>query len=329
MMEKLAAAMNRMPRIKIGTLPTPLHRLENFGKELNFQQIFIKRDDMTGIGPGGNKVRSLEFILGEALRDGCDIVLVAGPLQSNLCTLTACACAKAGLQCISVHNGMKPDKFEGNLLLNKLLNVNAHYLGHVSSEIRNQHMIKLAEEYRTQGKKPYIIENGGTSGIGALGYVSACVELQKQVEEQKFPIKTIFAPGGNGGVATGLIYGNALLGMPFEIVIISVESDTPTLKSDINRTISQVEQTLGRPFEYQLEDVCQIVDEYRGEGWGANTIESELFVQRFPQMEGIFVENIYTSKVLVGMEDFIRKGRVKGGTCYLHTGGGGSLFSQY
>ncbi|MGL5512780.1 MAG: pyridoxal-phosphate dependent enzyme, partial [Sporomusa sp.] len=280
MMETLATAMNRMPRIKIGTLPTPLHRLENFEKQLNFQQIFIKRDDMTGLGPGGNKIRSLEFILGEALHAGCDIVLVAGPLQSNLCTLTACACVKVGIRCITIHNGVKPDKFEGNLLLNKLLNVNAYYLGNVSSEIRNQHMVKLAEEYKEQGKRPYIIENGGTSGIGALGYVWACVELQKQVEEQKLPLKTIFAPGGNGGVATGLIYGNALLGMPFEIVIISVESDTTTLKSDIRRTISQVEQTLGLPFEHRLGDVCQIVDEYRGAGWGVNTVESEHFVQR-------------------------------------------------
>jgi len=328
-MDKLTAALSKMARLELATLPTPLHRMKNFEDELGVSQIYIKRDDMTGLGPGGNKIRSLEFLLGEALRKNCDTILVAGPLQSNLCTLTACACAKARLRCITVHNGAEPKEHRGNLLLNRLLDVDAHYIGDVSSEIRSQYTRNLAKELQSQEKVPYIIENGGTSGIGALGYVSACVELRKQVNEQGLQVHTIFAPGGNGGVATGLIYGNALLGMPFEIVIISVESDSASLKNNISSTIAQVEQTLGLPFNRRLEETCQIVDSYRGEGWGVNTRESERFVHRLPRMEGIFVENVYTSKVLVGMEDFIRKKYVKKGACYLHTGGGGALFSQY
>lgn len=328
-MEQLITALNRMARADLGIFPTPLHRLFNLERDLKFENIFIKRDDMNGLGPGGNKVRSLEYILGGALAANSDTVLVYGPLQSNLCTLTACACARLGLKCISIHNAEEPEVFDGNQLLNKLLNVESLFIGNVSSEERNQYAAELAAELKAQGKKPYIVENGGTTGIGALGYVSAAVELCGQVRDRNLPLKTVFAPGGNGGVAAGLIYGNALSGFPFEIVIISVEYDVQALSANIRQTIGQLEETLGLPFNYHLEDSCLISGDYRGQGWGANTMESERFVHRLPQLEGIFIENIYTSKVLVGLEDFVAKGKVKDGICYLHTGGGGSLFSQY
>jgi 1-aminocyclopropane-1-carboxylate deaminase/D-cysteine desulfhydrase-like pyridoxal-dependent ACC family enzyme len=328
-MNRLLAALNHVPKTGLGVFPTPLHRLKNLERDLNFQEIFIKRDDLNGLGPGGNKVRSLEFILGEAVSLGSDTVIVCGPLQSNLCTLTACACAKLGLKCITMHNAEPPEEFEGNLLLNALLNVESLYVGAVSAEERNRYALELTERLKAEGKKPYIVENGGTSGVGALGYVAGCLELAGQVKERNLPVKTLFAPGGNGGVAAGLIYGNVLLGRPFEIVIISVEYDSRTLANEIKKTIAQAEKVLGLPFNHQLEDVCRLVDDYRGQGWGINTVESESFVHRLPQLEGIFIENIYTSKVLVGLEDFVTQGYVKDGICYLHTGGIGSLFSQY
>lgn len=328
-MDQLRMALKRMPRVDLGLFPTPLHHLHNLEQELGFQNIFIKRDDLNGLGLGGNKVRSLEFIMGEAVGEGCDTVIVYGPLQSNLCMLTACACAKLGLKCLSLHNAEPPCALDGNLLLNNLLGLGSLYLGTISAEERNEYAVKLAEKLTAEGKKPYIVQNGGTTGVGALGYVSACVELYSQVREQKLPLKTIFAPGGNGGMAAGLIYGNALLGLPFEIVVISVEMDARSLADAIRQTIGQAEELLGLPFEGRLEDVCRIVGDYRGQGWGTNTAESERFVHRLPQLEGIFIENVYTSKVLVGLEDFIAKGRVAEGVCYLHTGGLGSLFSQY
>lgn len=318
-----------MPRVDLGLFPTPVHHMHNLERELDFHNIFIKRDDLTGLGLGGNKVRSLEFILGEAVGNGCDTVIVCGPLQSNLCTLTGSACAKLGLKCLSLHNAEPPRVCDGNLLLNKLLNLESLYLGNISAEERNAYAVQLAEKLTAEGKKPYIVQNGGTTGVGALGYVSACMELHAQVKEQNLPLKTIFAPGGNGGVAAGLIYGNALLGLPFEIVIISVELDAPSLTDAIGQTIEQAEELLGLPFGRSLEAACRIVDAYRGQGWGANTVESEGFVHRLPQLEGIFIENVYTSKVLVGLEDFVTKGRATDGVCYLHTGGTGSLFSQY
>lgn len=328
-MRNLTDALESIRRLPLAALPTPLTRLTRLEAEWGYERIYCKRDDMTGLGPGGNKIRSLEFLLGEALAQNADTILVAGPLQSNLCTLAACACAKLGLRCITVHNGDRPERTEGNLLLNRLLETEAHYVGPVDSAMRNAYADELRRSLTREGKRPYLIENGGTSGMGALGYVAFCVELLEQTRELGIPIRSVFATGGNGGVATGLVYGNALLGCPFEINIVSVESSREELEQDILRTIGQVERVLGLDFNCKLKEVCNLIDEYRGEGWGVNTAESEEMVRRFPQMEGIFIENVYTSKVLVGMEAWIRENRVQGDACYLHTGGFGSLFAQY
>jgi len=321
--------IREMPRIKLGCLPTPIERLFNFEKKLGSGKIYIKRDDLTGLGPGGNKIRSLEFILGEAVSEKCGTIIVAGPLQSNLCTLAACACAKAGLKCISVHNGVEPKRAEGNQLLNKLLNIESHYLGNISSNERNNYARELKDSLTKKGSPAYFIENGATTGMGAMGYVDAIIEMKKQAQELNIPLKSIYAPGGNGGVAAGLIYGNALYGFPFEINIISVEYNKKELTYEIEKVFNQLKEIINVPFDYKTEDICNIIDDYTGEGWGINTLESERIVHTFPQMEGIFVENVYTSKVLAGMEDLAKQGKLPDGACYLHTGGFGSLFSQY
>ena len=124
---------------------------------------------MTGIGPGGNKIRSLEFLLGQAMAEGCDCVLAAGPEQSNLCTLTAAACARLGLACELVHNSDRPEQARGNLLLNRLLRVRSHFLGPVSGEERNAWMEGLSEQYRQQGRRPFVVRNGASTGLRGTG----------------------------------------------------------------------------------------------------------------------------------------------------------------
>ena len=304
-MEPLEEFLAKVPRAQLLPGPTPLHPMARFCVQPGVQPL-IKRDDMTGIGPGGNKIRCLEFLLGQAMAEGCDCVLAAGPEQSNLCTLTAAVCARLGLACELVHNSDRPEQARGNLLLNRLLGVRSHFLGPVSGEESNVWMEKLSEQYRQQGRRPFVVRNGASTGCGALGYAAAAVELQKQCREMGISSLTLFAPGGNGGVAAGLVYGNALLGGPFRIVAIT-----------------------GLPCPAPVHQLCTITDQYRGGGWGINTPDSAEMVAAFARMEGIFIENVYTSKVLVGMEDWVRTGKATGAVCYLHTGGFGSLFSQY
>ena len=220
-MKPIERFLRETDRVPLMPMPTPLHPMhyQPSGKDVS---LFIKRDDMTGVGPGGNKIRSLEFLLGEARSKGASKILAAGPEQSNLCALTAAACAKAGLDCELIINAAEPVRKEGNLLLEELLGTKIHFLGPCDGAVRNRRMEELAAAYQSAGEQVYVVRNGATTGRGALGYTAAVVEMKRQCEDLGIGRMTIFAPGGNGGVAAGLIYGNQLMGQPFRIVIVSV-----------------------------------------------------------------------------------------------------------
>ena len=202
-------------------------------------------------------------------------------------------------------------------------------MGPVDAQVRAEFVEQLARDCAAAGKKPYIVRNGATTGRGALGYTAAVPELMEQCRRQGIENLTLFAPGGNGGVAAGLVYGNALMGRPFRIVIVSVEDEREVLLEHIASTIREAEAITGLACPGSVEELCEVTDDYRGRGWGANTTESAQAVLDFIRSEGIFVENVYNSKVLVGMRHWAEQGRVSGPICYLHTGGFGSLFSQY
>lgn len=328
-MNRIIDKIKAVKKFDIGCFPTPVHRLENIEKELEHEKIFIKRDDLTGIGPGGNKIRCLEYILMEAKAEGADTILVSGPLNSNLCTIATCVCKKINFDCISIINGNKPVELNGNLLLDNLITADSLYIGNVTEEERKKYVEELYMKLITDGRKPYIIKYGASTGIGAMGYVNAIIELQKQCYDLNIKIDEIFAPGANGGVAAGLIYGNAVLGSPFKINVISVEYENLLLEQNIYRIIKEIEEITDVPFNLKLNDACNIFNNYKGKGWGVKTSESEKMVFDFPKKEGIFVENIYTSKVLVGMFDLIRNKKIEGNACFIHTGGFASLFGQF
>ena len=327
-MEKLDY-LSSVPRISLGIYPTPLHPMEHMEQVLCRPGIWIKRDDLTGLGPGGNKTRNLEFLLAQCLEQHCDLVVVSGPPQSNLCALTAAACARLGLECKVVVNGERPVQLTGNLMLNQLLGAEVRYVGQVSQTERSQQVEKLVKQLCAEGRRPYVIKNGGTTGLGALGYVSAIPELVRQCRELNTGPLTIYAPVGNGGVAAGLALGNWLYGMPFRIVAVSVEDDRETAAQHITRTIAESVSLLSCPEPPPLERLCRLTDEFRGGGWGVRTAESEEAVLLLARLEGILSEHVYTSKVLAGMMAEIRRGDVSGNVCFLHTGGIGSLYAQY
>ena len=327
---KLRDIMNNIPREKLAPLPTPLQRLQNTEKLINSEnKMYIKRDDLTGIGSGGNKVRCMEYIIGRAKADGCVGVLASGNGQSNLCSLAAASAAKAGMKCYIVHNSDKPEVSVGNALLNDLLGVEREYIGACDSSIREKYVYEVIDRLAEKGEKYYLIRNGATTGHGALGYVNAIIELVDQCKKENLDIKHIFAPGGNGGIASGLVYGNALMGFPFTVHIISVEDTKPVLIEHIENTIREIEEITGLAFEYDVDKAADIVDKYMGAGWSCNTPESENEVLEFVRTEGIYIENVYTSKLMYGYKDMVKNGVVDGDSLVIHTGGFGSLFSQY
>ena len=327
---KIREVMKNIPREKLAPLPTPLQRLKNTEKLVGAKgKMYIKRDDLTGIGSGGNKIRCMEYIIGAAKAGGYNGVLASGNGQSNLCSLAAASAAKAGIKCYIVHNSEKPEVSIGNALLNDLLGVEREYMGACDSSIREKYVFEVIDRLKERGDNYFLIRNGATTGHGALGYVNAVIELVDQCEKEGLGIKHIFAPGGNGGIASGLVYGNALMGFPFTVHIISVEDTKPVLIEHIENTIKEIEEITGLPFEYDVDKAADIVDKYMGAGWSCNTPESENEVLEFVRTEGIYIENVYTSKLMYGYKDMVKNNLMDGDSAVIHTGGFGSLFSQY
>ena len=327
--EEIEKILSKVSCIPLCTYDTPLERMERVEKEMGLGPLYIKRDDLNGVGPGGNKVRPLEYLLGDAISKKCDIVIASGQKNSNLCSITAAACAKIGMKCILVHNNRKPENgmknLYGNALLNGLSNAEEYYIGDVTEQKREAYIEDLAKELRQKGKNPYIIKNGATSPEGAIGYIHFAIELQKENK-----IQSLFVPGGNGGLAAGTIFGTALLENPFHIHVITVENATCELERIIVDLVEKIEQILGVCLPIPISEVMTIHDGYQGEGWGIPAQEADKTIKCIAGLEGIYLDRTYTGKTAWGMLDLLKTGSISSqGACLLHSGGFASIFDQY
>ncbi|RHR10781.1 pyridoxal-phosphate dependent enzyme [Pseudoflavonifractor sp. AF19-9AC] len=326
--KELEAALSAFPRRQLCGFATPVQRLYRLEEEQKTGPVFIKRDDLNGVGPGGNKVRPLEYLLGEALDRGCDVVIASGQENSNLCSIAASACCRLGVSCILVHNNPKPEHLAGNMLLNHLSGVEEHYIGSIPEQERDRYVEELADRLRREGRKPYVVENGATSVHGAIGYFHLPLELVR--EKTEVPIRDLFVPGGNGGLAAGVVFGTALLGGPFHVHVITVENTKKTLEAILDKLFQGLKEYTGLVPDVPVDSVMTIHEAYRGEGWGIPTKESEEMIRRLAQREGIFLERIYTAKTAWGMCDLLSRGLARReGACLVHSGGFASLFYQY
>ena len=328
--QQVMEVLSQFPRLELGTFPTPLHPMRHLQSRLDTGlPLYIKRDDLTGLGCGGNKVRNLEYLLGDMVSRGGDVVLASGKSQSNLCTLTVSACRKAGLDCIIFHNDQPDGRKVGNQLLNYLSGADLRYIGPVSDAQREEHVAQYAQQLQSQGRHPYIIKNGASTALGALGYVCAMVELCQQCQQMDLELRHLFVPGGNGGLAAGTIFGAALTQAPFHVHVITVEHEVPVLKGILEGFLREIAQLTGQLEQFDFDRVYTVHGEYRGGGWSKSTPECIQQIYDLAQIEGIYVEQVYTSKTLYGMVDMVRRGLVDTNACYLHTGGFGALFSQF
>lgn len=326
--KELGQRLLKFPRQILCGYETPLQRLENLEKGIHGTPLYIKRDDLNGVGPGGNKVRALEYLLGEAVCRHADVVIASGQINSNLCSIAASACCRLGLKCVLVHNSDKPEHPQGNALLNYLSGVEEHYIGKVTEEERNAYVKSLAEQYRQDGRRPFVIENGGTTPLGALGYIHIPLELADNKEG--YELSDLFVSGGNGGLAAGVVLGTALLSGPFHVHVITVEHTKEQLEQILNSLIGDMLRLLDISLPLPLSEVMTIHEEYRGDGWGISTPESDAMIRKLAASEGVFLDRVYTSKTVWGM--FELAGRAADGmkgACAIHSGGFASLFAQY
>ena len=320
--------LSSQPRVRLLHQETPLEALSRLGAALNLP-LYCKHDDVMPLGMGGNKVRSLEFWLGEALSQGCDTILVGGLPPSNLCRLTAAACARLGLRCIVVHNADEPAEGEaatGNALLNRILGVETEYCGRVDEYARRDYIKHLAAGLRAQGSRPYII---GDEVVGALGYVAAAVELWGQAERQGLALRHVFISASAGPTETGLLFGLCLLG-GITAHLVSVEYDEKTFWRIADGIFDGLSQRLGVKPARGMRDIARFYGGYLGDGYARPTEGALEAARTLARTEGIFAETVYNAKVVHGLLDLAQKGALPQGeaVCLYHTGGSPALFGQ-
>ncbi|MCL2565505.1 MAG: pyridoxal-phosphate dependent enzyme [Defluviitaleaceae bacterium] len=321
---------SKIPRIRLLDKETPLTLTKNLGDYLGGQELYFKRDDVMELGMGGNKLRCLEFWLGEAVSQKASTVIVAGLPVSNQCRLTAAACAKLGIKCVIIHNGEKTEveaNRVGNPLLNHILSVETIYCGNVDEYERARFAKDYADNLTKQGEIPYII---GDPVIGALGYVAAALELVSQAERENIDLYDIVISASGGPTSVGLLYGLALFGKSFRVHLISAEYKRDIFDNIMTNIYEGLCKTLDLTPPANPKDISVFYDNYLGEGYAKPTKEAIQASALLAQKEGFFAEVTYNAKALDGMFDLIKSGNIckKRGACFYLTGGTPALFAQ-
>lgn len=314
-------------RVSLHDFPTPLQRLERFGREIGLPHLYIKRDDHMLLGLGGNKIRNLEFWMAEAITLQADIIVAAGGLQSNQCRLTAAAAAKLGFKCLLVHNDQQPDVLEGNMLLNYLLGAESIYLGRVSEEVRTIEVEKLIHNLRLEGHRPYLI---GDPGLGALGYANAAEEIFLQSCQMGIDLKHIVIVGAMCVTAAGFLYGTSLLNSPFQVHTISVEYPLQIMIQKTREVWDAAIRKTGKEPPFDFMQFTHFYDDYLGEGYAIPSPTALESIKLLARTEGIFIEQVYSAKTFSGLIQLREKGILSSEdpVCVIHTGGYGALFAQ-
>jgi L-cysteate sulfo-lyase len=320
--------IDSLPRFRLAEFPTPIYHLEKLSAVYNGPAIYMKRDDLTSLGLGGNKTRKLEFLVGEALVRGKDALVTAGGLQSNHCRLTAAAARKAGLACHLVLNGTQPETLNGNLLLDALFGATVHYCDRKDRDAR---LDQVAAELAARGKQPYVIPVGGSNGTGSVGYVQAMLELDTQLAQMQIRPDAIVFATSSGGTQAGLALGAKLIGFRGQVLGISIdqtkigdEAFPPILTDIVNATARRI----GADIQMTENDFLLNCD-YLGAGYAMPGELEFSAIQDLALHEGILLGPVYTARAMGGLIDLIKKNYFTKDQTVLfwHTGGTPELFA--
>jgi D-cysteine desulfhydrase len=320
-------SLSEFPRIPLGNLPTPFVELKRLTKWLGGPKIFIKRDDLTGLGLGGNKIRKLEFLFGEAIKQNCDTVITGGAIQSNHCRQTAAAAASVGLQCHLALGGTKPETPNGNLLLDYLFGANIHYCG---EKRKGEALPEIENQLKSEGRKPFVIPYGGSNSIGALGFVAAIGEMKEQMLAKGIPIDYIVFPSSSGGTHAGITTGVDLYGLKTNVIGIGIDQkdsgETP-YESELACLGNELASKLNLPVHYNYSNFV-VRKEYYGKGYGImGDLEREA-ISSMARYEGILLDPVYSGRAMGGLIDMIKRKEFSSvdNVLFWHTGGTPALF---
>jgi len=321
--------MSALPRFPLALLPTPLIEAPRLARALGGPRMFFKRDDLTGFGFGGNKVRGLEYYIADALAQQADVIVTGAGPQSNHIRATAAAARVAGLDSVAVMRDSRPAESQGNLLLDELLGVALRFTNNPDRALVDMKIEEVAEELRRAGRRPYVIPRGGASALAALGYVECIREMDAQLQMMGVRPDWLVLATGACGTQAGLVAGVRFFSAPYRVLGVTVSRPVVECVERIARFAREAAALVGRPIELSADDIL-VRDGFIGRGYGIPTPEGIEAIRFVARSEGIFLDPTYTGKAMAGLIAEIRSGRLgKGETVvFLHTGGEPGLFAH-
>lgn len=322
--------LSRFPRVRLAHLPTPLEHLPRLSEHLGGPDIYVKRDDCTGLGTGGNKTRKLEFLMADAMQKRADVVITQGAVQSNHARQTAAAACKLGMRCELVFEKRVADPSEvyansGNVFLDHIFGAGIRFVDKGSD--MDAAMADVAAELEERGGTPYVIPGGGSNPIGALGYVNCALELVAQANDLGLVVDHIVTATGSAGTQGGMIVGLKTSNAQIPLLGIGVNAPRDAQEQKVFKLAAETAEFVGATGAVAREDVVANCD-YVGEGYGVPTEGMNEAVMLLARLEGLLCDPVYSGKGLAGLIDLIRKGDFRKGenVVFLHTGGSAGLF---
>ncbi len=325
-MSDLLAAIHELPRIRLAHLPTPLEPMARLGERLGVSTLLVKRDDCTGLGVGGNKVRKLEFSLAAARSSGADCVVCGGVAQSNTARQVAAACAKLGLEChLGIMRGrsfVAEPTYEtnGNILLDRLYGATIHDVEW--NEDRNLPLAGIATMLRASGRNVFLVPYGVSDALGAIGYALAAQEIVRECPD----VRWIVHGSGSGGTQAGLLAGLIVLGHGAKVIGIDVDAQPERVARDVRRIGREVTGMIGCRWN---DDTVEVASDWSGPAYGEVDPTTEEAIRLGARLEGLVTDPVYSGKGLAGLIGLARRGRFRDGgpVVWIHTGGVPGVFA--
>jgi D-cysteine desulfhydrase family pyridoxal phosphate-dependent enzyme len=332
----MIASIEKLPRLSLGFYPTPLTEARHLSSFLGGPQIYIKREDLSGLASGGNKCRMLEFIMAEAKKQGADAVVSTAGCQSNYCLQIAASARKLGMKPSFILIKDAHCEMQGNRLLHGVLDSDVEVIeladiGAIFGEAVSEKMEKAADDLRAQGFEPFIIRHALpdiSAILGTVGWVNAADELVAQLKEQNIEAQYVVMTNGGGITQAGLAMGSKYLSAKHKVIGISIFREAGTAAIATKEYADAASDFLKLGVKV-TPDELEVVDSYIGQGYGIISRECMDAIRLVAQTEGIFLDPVYTGKAMAGLIDLIKRGRFKptDTVIFIHTGGIPALFA--
>ncbi|MDF2673507.1 MAG: D-cysteine desulfhydrase [Clostridiales bacterium] len=317
-------------KLNLANLPTKIEKLERLTKYLGGPNIYIKRDDQTGVELSGNKVRKLEFAVKEAQTQGCNLLITCGGIQSNHARATAAVAANLGMKSCLVLRGDKNTAPDGNHFLNLLLGADVRFISPEDYKNKRMEIMEnIKKEFEDKGLKPYIIPEGASNGIGTFGYYVAMEEIIEQQKKMGIHFDGIVLAVGSGGTYAGLQLANKAFKNKGKIYGINVCDNEEYFVNKIYEIINESKKYYTEDISISRSDIS-IIDGYVGAGYAKSQPEELELISFIAKLEGLILDPVYSGKAMYGLIQEIKKGRFNGykNILFIHTGGIFGLFPQ-